>query len=101
MTSGFPSADLGTRSWALLLVSVLSVTAGAVQRVSVRDEIAIGKQAQAQVKRETPEVSDAPVQAFVARLGRQLAAHARGSRYPYSFSVANYREINAHHERSS
>ena len=95
MTSGFASADLGTRSWALLLVSVLSVTAGAVQLVSVRDEIAIGKQAQARVKRETPEVSNAPVQAFVARLGRQLAAHARGARYPYSFSVANYREINA------
>ena len=95
MTSGFPSADLGTRSWALLLVSVLSVTAGAVQLVSVRDEIAIGKQAQAQVKRETPEVSDATVRTYVARVGRQLAAHARGSRYPYSFSVANYREINA------
>ena len=28
-------------------------------------------------------------------VGRQLAAHAKGPRYPYSFSVANYREINA------
>ena len=66
-----------------------------MQLVSVRDEIAIGKQAQAQMKRETPEVSDAPVQNYVARVGRQLAAHARGEHYPYSFSVANYREINA------
>ena len=79
----------------LLAVSVISVAVGAVRFVSVSDEIAIGKQAQARVRRETPEVSDAPVQAFVARLGRQLAAHTRGSRYPYSFSVANYREINA------
>ncbi len=66
-----------------------------MQLVSVADEIAIGRQAQAQVKRETPEVGDAAVRAYVARIGRQLAAHARGERYPYSFSVANYREINA------
>jgi predicted Zn-dependent protease len=67
----------------------------AISLVSVQDEIAIGKQAQAQVKRETPEVSDPAVRAYVARIGGQLAAHARGERYPYGFSVANYREINA------
>jgi predicted Zn-dependent protease len=67
----------------------------ALSLVSVQDEIAIGKQAQAQVKKETPHVGDAAVQAYVARIGRQLAAHARGERYPYSFSVADYREINA------
>jgi predicted Zn-dependent protease len=63
--------------------------------VSVADEIAIGKQAQAQVQRETPALGDAAARAYVARLGRTLAAHARGQRYPYSFSIANYREINA------
>jgi predicted Zn-dependent protease len=78
-----------------LAVALFSVAVGAMQLVTVADEIAIGKQAQAQVKRETPEVGDAAVQAYVARIGRQLAAHARGERYPYSFSVANYREINA------
>ena len=67
----------------------------AIQLVSVADEIAIGKQAQAEVRRQTPELDDATVNAFVARVGRRLAAHARGARYPYSFSVANYREINA------
>lgn len=79
----------------LLIITLLSVTAGAMQLVSVADEIAIGKQAQANVKQETPQVSDAAVRAYVARIGRQIAAHARGERYPYSFSVADYREINA------
>jgi predicted Zn-dependent protease len=67
----------------------------AIQLVSVTDEIAIGKQAQAEVKRQTPELSDSAVASFVSRIGRQLAAHAHGAKYPYSFSVANYREINA------
>ncbi|MGH9144069.1 MAG: M48 family metalloprotease, partial [Vicinamibacterales bacterium] len=59
------------------------------------DEITIGKQAQAKVTRETPMVADAAVRAYVTRIGRELAAHAIGDRYPYTFSVANYREINA------
>jgi predicted Zn-dependent protease len=79
----------------LLIVTVFSVTVGAIQIVSVADEIAIGKQAQADMRRETPQVSDATVLAYVARIGRRLAAHANGERYPYSVSVADYREINA------
>ena len=87
MVSGF--------SRTLLIVTMLSVTAGAIEILSVADEIAIGKQAQAKVKQETPQVRDAAVHAYVARIGRRLAAHANGERYPYSFSVADYREINA------
>jgi predicted Zn-dependent protease len=63
--------------------------------ISVADEIAIGKQAQAEVRKTTPELKDAAVQAYISRIGRRLAGQARGTRYPYSFSIANYREINA------
>jgi beta-barrel assembly-enhancing protease len=36
------------------------------------------------------------VQAYVSRIGRRLAAHASvAEHYPYSFSIANYREVNA------
>jgi beta-barrel assembly-enhancing protease len=79
----------------VIAVALLSTTASAIQLVSVADEIAIGKQAQLEVKRETPTLGDRAVQAYLTRLGRTLAAHARGQRYPYSFSIANYREINA------
>jgi predicted Zn-dependent protease len=67
----------------------------AIQMVSVGDEIAIGRHAQLEVRRQTPVVADASVTAYVASIGRRLAAHAGGARYPYSFSVADYREVNA------
>jgi predicted Zn-dependent protease len=79
----------------IAFVFLLSTSAAAVQLVSVADEIAIGKQAQVKVRGETPQLTDAAVRAYVTRIGQRLAAHAAGARYPYSFSVANYREINA------
>ena len=67
-----------------------------MQLISVADEIAIGKQAQAKVRKETPQVKDR-CGAGVRRADRTAAGGARhgGERYPYSFSVADYREINA------
>jgi predicted Zn-dependent protease len=67
----------------------------AIQLVSVADEIAIGKQAQIEVRKRTPVLADLVVTAYVERIGRRLADHARGARYPYSFFVADYREVNA------
>jgi predicted Zn-dependent protease len=40
-------------------------------------------------------VTDLRIMNFVNGAGRRLSAHAGGPRYPYVFSVANYREINA------
>ena len=74
---------------------LVSASVAAIQLVSVADEITIGTQAQATIKRETPQVTDAAARAYVSRLGRLLAAHAVGAHYPYTFSVADYREINA------
>ena len=86
-------AKVGSRLF--VVATVFSVSAAAVQLVSVADEIAIGKQAQAKVKKETPPLKDAAARAYIERIGRRLAARATGQRYPYSFSVANVREINA------
>lgn len=82
---------------AALLVPVLAVTAGAARfpLIGVDDEIRLGREAQRQVRQEVPRVADREVAAYVAGLGRRLARHARGPKYPYSFTVANYREINA------
>jgi predicted Zn-dependent protease len=74
--------------------SVWAVTALAVTLISVEQEVEIGRQAQAQVRKETPELGG-EVQGYVAGVGRALAQRAAGPRYPYSFSIANYREINA------
>ena len=85
------------RSLPLMLATLLTVptAVAAITLVSVEQEIAIGQQANAQVRKDVPEVSDAQVTAYVRGLGQRLVRHAPGPKYPYSFTVANYREINA------
>ena len=63
--------------------------------ISVPQEIAIGKEENAQVRKETPQVTDAAVTAYVSRIGARLAKSAPGAKYPYGFAVADYGEINA------
>jgi predicted Zn-dependent protease len=63
--------------------------------ISVNDEIALGRQAQQQVKSEVPALSDGTVASYVQSLGKRLSSRAAGPKYPYSFTVADYREINA------
>ncbi len=63
--------------------------------VSVEQEIEIGQQANAQVRKEVPELREAQVSEYVRGIGRRLAQRAPGPKYPYSVSVADYREINA------
>lgn len=77
----------------MIVVSGASLSALAL--ISVEQEIEIGKQAQAEVRRQVPELRDATVANYVRGLGRRLVARTRGPRYPYSFTVANQREINA------
>jgi predicted Zn-dependent protease len=78
---------------ACLVLSASSV--GAITLVSVEEEIAIGKQANAQVRKETPEVSDAAVVRYVRDVTGRLARVATGPKYPYSVAVADSRQINA------
>jgi predicted Zn-dependent protease len=76
----------------LLLVPAF---AGAVALVSVDEEIAIGRQADLQARREMAVLDDAPVARYVRGIGERLAREAPGPKYAYRFTVANYREINA------
>jgi predicted Zn-dependent protease len=75
----------------------LGLTAGAwaISLISVENEIAIGRQANEQVRREITELKDRAVQEYVRALGATLVASAPGPRYPYTFEVANYRDVNA------
>ncbi|AMY09777.1 TPR repeat-containing protein YfgC precursor [Luteitalea pratensis] len=79
----------------VLTIAIGSGSVAAFQLVSVKDEIAIGQQAQQELRRETPQVGDARVRQYVSDLGIQLAQHASGAHYPYSFSTADYAELNA------
>ena len=76
-------------------VLVLSAPAAAITLLSVNQEIAIGKEANANTRRQVPELADAEIRAYVRGIGARLARAAAGPRYPYSFHVANHRELNA------
>ena len=67
----------------------------AITLVSVQEEIDIGKQTDAQVRRQMPELRDAATTSYIRALGQQLSRSAAGPKYPYTFSVVDYREINA------
>jgi predicted Zn-dependent protease len=67
----------------------------AISLVSVSQEIEIGKQANAQVRKQVTELRDAETTEYVRGIGRRLVVYAGGPKYPYSFSVADHRELNA------
>ena len=79
----------------LAILFLVPAVAGAVTLVSVDEEIAIGRQADLQARREMAVLDDAPVARYVRSIGERLVREAPGPKYAYRFTVANYREINA------
>src|SRR5258708_1411947 len=94
-----------SRSLALLLVFSIAVPPALQARVtpshgfnmfSAQEELQAGQQSAAQVAKQLPVLPDSdPVTIYVQRLGQQLAAHAPGEKWPYTFHVVNQKEINA------
>jgi len=78
---------------AFILFSVSSL--GAITLVSVEQEIAVGRQANAQFRKETPELTDPAVLRYVRDVTRHLSRVASGPKYPYSVAIANTHQINA------
>ena len=78
-----------------LVCLTLTAPVGAITLISVQQEIAIGREANATARKEIPALADPEVTAYVRSIGSRLARVAPGPKYPYSFTVANYREINA------
>lgn len=85
----------GLAAGAAPLAMAAGAMLGGFTLVSVSDEIAIGRQAHAEVRRQMPELTDAAVRGYVADLGRALVRVTHGPAYPYSFSVADDRDLNA------
>lgn len=75
--------------------ALIAAALAAITLVSVEEEIAIGRESQQQVRTQMTALNDAEVAAYVRRVGQRLVRAAPGPKYPYSFTVANYREINA------
>ena len=78
-----------------VLATLGAASIGALSLISVSDEIALGRETQRQIRKDIPLFHERAVTDYVTRLGRQLAQRAPGPKYPYTFSIANYRELNA------
>jgi beta-barrel assembly-enhancing protease len=78
-----------------LVMLGFSASAATITLVSVQQEIAVGKQANAQFRLETPELTDPATVRYVRDLTRRLSRVATGPKYPYSVGIANTRAINA------
>ena len=97
MKRGDPTPRATGLARAALLVAWLCATCGltAITLVSVEEEIDIGRQADTELRKAVPEFRDAQTAAYIRSLGQRLARHTRGPKYPYTFCVADFREINA------
>ena len=81
--------------WCLALAARVQPSRG-FDMFSSQEEVQAGQQASEQVSKQLPVLPDSsPVTQYVERLGTQLAAHAPGEKWRYSFHVVNQKEINA------
>jgi beta-barrel assembly-enhancing protease len=63
--------------------------------ISERDEIALGQQTTARILQQMPRTKDAALEAYVGRIGRQVAAVSERPNLPYQFFVLESKELNA------
>lgn len=63
--------------------------------MSQRQELALGREADPQVRREFGVYADTALQRYVDRVGQQLAAHSHRADIPYHFAVLDSADVNA------
>src|SRR5499426_2091889 len=62
---------------------------------SPEQDVELGREVSRQAERELPILNDRQANAYINAIGRQLAAHAPGEKYPYQFKLVNDTAINA------
>ncbi len=62
---------------------------------SPQQDVELGRQVSKDAERQLPMLNDPRVDSYLNNLGRRLAAHAPGERYPYQYKCVNDRAINA------
>lgn len=62
---------------------------------SQQQDVAVGKQAAAQVEKQVPILHNARATHYLTSLGDQLAQHMPGPQFPYNFHIVNQKQINA------
>ncbi|MBI4473333.1 MAG: M48 family metalloprotease [Acidobacteria bacterium] len=62
---------------------------------SPEQDVEMGREVSAEAERELPILNNRQATAYVDALGKRLASHAPGERYPYRFKIVNDKAINA------
>ena len=62
---------------------------------SPQQDVEMGQQVSRDAEKQVPMLNDARVDNYLNNLGRTLAGHAPGERYPYQYKCVNDRAINA------
>jgi Zn-dependent protease with chaperone function len=62
---------------------------------STQQDIEMGREVSRQAEQQLSVLNNRQAQAYIDSLGRRLAAHAPGGRYPYQFRIVNDKAINA------
>jgi beta-barrel assembly-enhancing protease len=62
---------------------------------STQQDIDMGRQVSREAERQLQILHDRQAAAYIDSLGRQLAAHAPGPKYPFQFKIVNDKAINA------
>jgi len=62
---------------------------------SAQQDVEVGQQTSLDAQRQLPMLNNSRADNYLNNLGRNLAAHAPGEKYPYQFKVVNDRSINA------
>ena len=78
-----------------LVPPVPTVLLAGLVLITVSFETRLGRETQAAMARETRRLADPVVVGYVREIGAELARHAGGPKFPYSFDIADVRTINA------
>jgi len=62
---------------------------------SPQQDVDMGREVSKQAESQLPILNDRQANAYIDQLGRSLAAHAPGEKYPYQFKIVNDKAINA------
>ena len=62
---------------------------------SPQQDVEVGQQTSRDAEKQLPMLNNSRIDSYLNKLGRSLAAHATGEKYPYQFKAVNDRAINA------
>jgi hypothetical protein len=98
------SRQVARRALTLLLVALLAAPGLRADRTPLKpgmnffkpeEDIKLGQDAAREAEQQLPLLKNAQVDEYLNQVGKRLARHAPGFKFPYSFKAVNQSEINA------